>query len=195
VRIIAGQHRGLALASVGRGDQGAHLRPTPDRVREALFSILQGHGLPQGARVLDLFAGTGALGLEALSRGAVHATFVDNGRVAQRLIAENLAKARRQADATVLACAADKLPPAVHPVDLVFMDPPYGKGLADSLPALLQSRGWLAPNAVIICEESSPQPAPPGFVLLGQRRYGDTHLSLMAPATPPATPPGAATPV
>ena len=186
MRIIAGQHRGLTLASVGKGDAGAHLRPTPDRVREALFSILQGYGLPQGARVLDLFAGTGALGLEALSRGAVHATFVDNGRVAQRLIAENLAKARRQADATVLACPADKVPPAPHPVDLVFMDPPYGKGLADTLPALLQSRGWLAPNAVIVCEESSPQPAPPGFVLLGQRRYGDTHISLISPAPLPA---------
>ncbi|MGA1612742.1 MAG: RsmD family RNA methyltransferase, partial [Lutimaribacter sp.] len=87
---------------------------------------------------------------------------------------------------TVLACPADKVPPAPHPVDLVFMDPPYGKGLADTLPALLQSRGWLAPNAVIVCEESSPQPAPPGFVLLGQRRYGDTHLSLISPAPLPA---------
>ena len=76
MRIIAGQHRGLQLASVGQGDTDAHLRPTSDRVRESLFNILSHYGQPSGARVLDLFAGTGALGLEALSRGATHVTYV-----------------------------------------------------------------------------------------------------------------------
>ena len=98
MRIIAGQHRGLKLASVGTGDTAAHLRPTSDRVRESLFSVLMGgaYGDPiSGAHVLDLFAGTGALGLEALSRGAAHTTFVDDGRKAQFLIRENIAQIGR----------------------------------------------------------------------------------------------------
>ena len=93
MRIIAGTHRGRALTPVGKGDPGAHLRPTTDRVRESLFNMLGGgrFGAPfDGARGLDLFAGTGALGLEALSRGADHATFVDDGRVAQRLLRDNI---------------------------------------------------------------------------------------------------------
>lgn len=179
MRIIGGQHRGLRLASVGAGDTGAHLRPTPDRVREALFNVLASHGLPNGARVLDLFAGTGALGLEALSRGASHATFVDSGRVAQRLIRENLAKAGRQADATVLTCAADRLPAADAPCDLVFLDPPYGKGLGASALEAARARGWLAPRALIVWEEAAPQEAPTGFSRLDIRRYGDTHLTLL----------------
>ncbi|MBU2358169.1 MAG: RsmD family RNA methyltransferase, partial [Alphaproteobacteria bacterium] len=113
MRIIAGQHRGTALVPVGTGDDAAHLRPTTDRVRESLFNVLQGgrFGDPiRGALVLDLFAGTGALGLEALSRGATHATFVDDGKVAQGLIAGNIAKLRRGADCTLLRCRADALP-------------------------------------------------------------------------------------
>ena len=93
MRIIAGRFRGRRLASVGKGDPGAHLRPTTDRVRESLFNMLAGgrFGDPfDGYRVLDLFAGTGALGLEALSRGAEQVTFVDDGRVAQRLLRENI---------------------------------------------------------------------------------------------------------
>ncbi|MEL6685367.1 MAG: RsmD family RNA methyltransferase, partial [Pseudomonadota bacterium] len=104
MRIIGGTHRGTALAAVGKGDAGAHLRPTTDRVRESLFNVLQGgrFGDPiTGARVLDLFAGTGALGFEALSRGAAHVTLVDNGRVAQKLMRENIAKLRRPNDVTV----------------------------------------------------------------------------------------------
>lgn len=180
MRIIAGQHRGLTLASVGKGDAAAHLRPTPDRVRESLFNVLMGYGLPDGARVLDLFAGTGALGLEALSRGAAHATFTDNGRAAQKLIRENLAKARRQDDATLLTCAADRLPPATTPCDLVFLDPPYGKSLGLAALACAQTQGWLAPEALIVWEENAAQPAPAGFTLLDSRRYGDSHVTLMA---------------
>lgn len=178
MRIIGGQHRGMTLASVGKGDAGAHLRPTPDRVRESLFNVLMGHGLPQGARVLDLFAGTGALGLEALSRGAVHATFVDNGRVAQGLIRENLAKARRADDATVLPSAADKLPATSVPCDLIFLDPPYGKFLGGPAVLVAKAQGWLAPNALIVMEDSAPQPVA-GFAQVDLRRYGDTHITLM----------------
>ena len=179
MRIIGGQHRGLTLASVGKGDAAAHLRPTPDRVRESLFNVLAGYGLPDGARVLDLFAGTGALGLEALSRGASHATFVDKGRAAQRLIRENLSKARREADARILTCAADRLPKASAPCDLVFLDPPYGQGLGG--PALVTARrhGWIAPDALILWEESAAQDPPDGFSLEDSRRYGDTHITVL----------------
>ena len=178
MRIISGQHRGLTLASVGKGDESAHLRPTPDRVRESLFNVLMGHGLPNGARVLDLFAGTGALGLEALSRGATHATFVDNGRVAQGLIRENLSKARRTSDATVLTCAADKLPVTSAPCDLVFLDPPYGKFLGGPAVLAAKAHGWLAPDALIVMEDSTPQPVA-GFAQVDLRRYGDTHITLL----------------
>lgn len=178
MRIIAGQHRGLTLANVGKGDEAAHLRPTPDRVRESLFNVLMGYGLPQRARVLDLFAGTGALGLEALSRGATHATFVDNGRIAQKLIRENITKTRRETDSKVLTCAVEKLPPAPFPCDLIFLDPPYGKFLGGPALGLAQSQGWVAPQALIVLEDSTPQ-AVAGYAVLEQRRYGDTHIALL----------------
>lgn len=179
MRIIAGQHRGLTLADVGKGDAAAHLRPTPDRVRESLFNVLMGRGLPHGARVLDLFAGTGALGLEALSRGAVHATFVENGRVGQRLIGENIAKAKRQADASIVKADATHLPTAAAPADLIFLDPPYGQGLGAKAIASALNTGWLAPKAVIVWEEVAPQPPPPGFSMIDQRRYGTTHITIL----------------
>jgi 16S rRNA (guanine966-N2)-methyltransferase len=180
VRIVAGQHRGLKLAEVGSGDPAAHLRPTSDRVRETLFNVLRNHGQPgPDTRVLDLFAGTGALAIEALSRGAVHATLVDNGRAAQALIRENLRRARRDKDATLLATVADRLPAATHPCDLVFLDPPYGQNLG--LAALLAATagGWIAPDAVIVWEEAAPQIAPAGFTLLDQRRIGATWITLL----------------
>lgn len=179
MRIIAGQHRGLTLASLGKGDAAAHLRPTPDRVRESLFNVLTGYALPSGARVLDLFAGTGALGLEALSRGAAHATFVDSGRVAQRLIRENLTRARRTDDATVMSCTADRLPPAGAPCSLVFLDPPYGLSLGAAALLVAAKQGWVAPQALIVWEESATQSPPEGFSLLDSRRYGDTHITLL----------------
>lgn len=178
MRIIAGQHRGLILADVGIGDAAAHLRPTSDRVRESLFNVLMGHGLPHGARVLDLFAGTGALGLEALSRGATHATFVDSGRAAQSLIRQNLAKARREKDAILLKCAADKIPPTSAPCSLVFLDPPYGKSLSSVALLAAKAQGWLSPDALIVIEESTPQ-AVAGFMQVDLRRYGDTHITIL----------------
>jgi len=183
MRIIAGQHRGLALASVGKGDTAAHLRPTSDRVRESLFSVLLGgaYGAPiSGANVLDLFAGTGALGLEALSRGAAHVTFVDDGRKAQSLIRENIALTRRQPDTALLKANATCLPANKEkPCDLVFLDPPYGKGLGDLALTSANAAGWLAEHALIIWEESSPQHAPEGYDLHDQRRYGDTWISIL----------------
>ena len=121
MRIVGGEFRGRRLAAVGKGDAGAHLRPTADRVRESLFSMLEGgrFGDPvDGARVLDLFAGTGALGLEALSRGAAHVTFVDDGRVAQKLLAENIAALAVKDRARVIRASASVSFQAVTPPSL-----------------------------------------------------------------------------
>ena len=179
MRIIAGQHRGLQLASVGQGDTDAHLRPTSDRVRESLFNILSHYGQPSGARVLDLFAGTGALGLEALSRGATHVTYVENGRAGQKLILENLTKARRTQDATLLKSDATSLPPAKVPCNLVFLDPPYGKALGEQALAAARAQGWLSEDALVVWEESAPMYAPQGFTLEDQRKYGSTVITLL----------------
>lgn len=181
MRIIAGQFRGLTLASVGKGDAGAHLRPTTDRVRESLFSMLVGgrFGDPiTDARVLDLFAGTGALGLEALSRGARHVTFVDDGRKAQSLIRENVQKCRAQAATTLIARNATRLGQGT-PHDLIFLDPPYGKELGEQALAAALDGGWVADDALIIWEESATIFPPAGVTQLDNRRYGDTVISIL----------------
>ena len=180
MRIIAGQYRGLALASVGKGDTGAHLRPTTDRVRESLFSILSGgrFGDPlTDARVLDLFAGTGALGLEALSRGAAQATFVDDGRKALSLIRENIAKLRTDAAQIIRRDATRLGTGEAH--DLVFLDPPYAKGLGEKALAAALAGGWVADGALIVWEDSAEITPPPGVTLLDSRKFGDTKISFL----------------
>ncbi len=183
MRIIAGQFRGTALASVGKGDAGAHLRPTTDRVRESLFNVLMGgrFGDPiTGARVLDLFAGTGALGLEALSRGAREVCFVDDGRKAGALIRENIRLTRSTAAARLVMRDATRLPGHDGDgFDLVFLDPPYGKAMGERALAGGVTGGWIAPGALIMWEENSPQIAPEGFVMLDQRKYGATHVTFL----------------
>ncbi len=185
MRIIAGDFRGKALASVGKGDVGAHLRPTTDRVRESLFNVLANGGFGDpitGLRVLDLFAGTGALGLEALSRGAAHVCFVDDGRKAQALIRENIALCQAQKRTNLLRCDATRLPANPDaPYDLVFLDPPYGKALGEKALSGALAQGWIVDNALIVFEENSPQAAPDGFTLLDQRKYGDTHIAILEP--------------
>ncbi|MFC6686753.1 16S rRNA (guanine(966)-N(2))-methyltransferase RsmD [Jhaorihella thermophila] len=184
MRIIAGRFRGLTLASVGKGDRGAHLRPTSDRVREALFSMLESRGAVAGARVLDLFAGTGALGLEALSRGAEQAAFVDDGRVAQDLIRRNISLTGTEDRTRLIRRDATRLPPCPDaPYGLVFLDPPYGKGLGQRALDVSRAGGWIAAGALILWEESAPMPPLVGFELLDARRYGDTHVTLMQAVT------------
>lgn len=187
MRIIAGSRKGLQLAHVGKGDAGAHLRPTSDRVREALFNTLVGgrYGDPlTDAVVLDLFAGTGALSFEALSRGAARATLVENGRPAQKLIAENLRLTGFKDLVSVLRCDAKKLPPNPgDPANLILLDPPYGVQFGTFSISCAYRQGWIAPNALIVWEENAPQAAPEGFTLLDHRRYGGTHVTLLeAPA-------------
>lgn len=183
MRIVAGQFRGTTLASVGKGDAGAHLRPTTDRVRESLFNVLQGgkFGNPiNGARVLDLFAGTGALGLEALSRGAEVVCFVDDGRKAQSLIRQNIQITRSKSACKTIARDAARLPEnADAPYDLIFLDPPYGKGLGIKALQSAVDGGWIATGALVVFEENAPQLAPVGFALLDQRKYGDTHVTFL----------------
>jgi 16S rRNA (guanine966-N2)-methyltransferase len=178
VRIIAGRWRGTRLATVGKGDPGAHLRPTSDRARESLFSMLAHRGVIDGARVLDLFAGTGALGLEALSRGAASAVFVENGRTGQRLIAENIARLRAEDQTQLMRNDATRLGAWPHArFDLVFLDPPYGKGLGQA--ALMAVQGWLAPGALVIWEEQAFMTAPVGFSVQDQRRFGEAHVTFL----------------
>lgn len=180
MRIIAGEFRGRRLASVGKGDAGAHLRPTTDRVRESLFSVLTSLDVIDGARVLDLFAGTGALGLEALSRGAETVVFVDDGRVAGKLIAENIRTLGCRDRARLVRRDATRLGPCEEdPFDLVFLDPPYGKGLGEKALAAALAGGWIAPDALVVWEESTAMAVQEGFELRSSRRYGDTHVTLL----------------
>lgn len=183
MRIIGGQFRGLHLAPVGDGDPKAHLRPTSDRVRESIFNLLinGGHGDPiTGARVLDLFAGTGALGLEALSRGAAQATFVDDGTAARALLRRNIELTRTMGVTDVWRRDATKM--GANKGDrfgLVFLDPPYAKALGEAALASLLAGGWLTPDALLVWEEGVAPLPPAGFDIADQRRYGDTHVTLL----------------
>jgi 16S rRNA (guanine966-N2)-methyltransferase len=183
MRIIGGAYRGRVLrAPAHRGT-----RPTSDRTREALFSILTAWQADfwQGRRVLDIFAGSGALGLEALSRGAAFSVFIETDAAARGAIRDNIAalaldgqsKIYRR-DARHLGARPSNLGAAF---DLVFMDPPYDKGLVTPVLADLVAGQWLAPAAVVIIEESrrATFEVPPQLVCNDQRLYGDTQISIL----------------
>src|SRR6476659_2443146 len=146
MRIVGGRLRGRGLAA----PKSQSIRPTADRLRESLFNILtHAYGDPiAGARVLDLFAGTGALGLEALSRGAAFALFVDDGAEARALLRQNVEALGVAAASRIFRRDATKLGPAhpVEPFSLVFLDPPYGKGLAEKALVSAWDGGWLSPD-------------------------------------------------
>ena len=182
MRIIGGRLRGLNLAAVGKRRAGSQLRPTTDRVRESLFNLLLGgrFGDPvTGARVLDLFAGTGALGLEALSRGAIHATFVENGRMASNVLQENIARAEVQKETRLVRGDATRLAPTTgEPATLVFLDPPYRHELGGPALVAARSGGWIADDALIAWEDADEATPPPGIARLDTRRYGDACLTL-----------------
>jgi 16S rRNA (guanine966-N2)-methyltransferase len=188
MRIVGGRLRGRTLTAPKSQD----IRPTADRLRESVFNILvHGYGDPiTGARVLDLFAGTGAFGLEAVSRGAAFALFVDNSAEARGLIRANIDALGLGGVTRIFRRDATKLG-AAHPVDpfaLVFVDPPYGKRLAEA--ALLSARagGWLRPDALIVVEERTGAfKAPPGFVELERRAYDDTEFTFLRLQLPPAS--------
>jgi 16S rRNA (guanine966-N2)-methyltransferase len=174
MRVVAGEYKGHRLAAPKRGST----RPTQDRVREALFSIL---GTVRGARVLDLFAGSGALGIEALSRGARECTFVDSDGAATHAIRENLRRLGTDEGRIVRSDALAFLRAAARRGerwDLVFCDPPYrlAHRLADDLDELLPH--VLAKEARVVCESATRQPLKLGFPLLRERSYGDTLIAV-----------------
>jgi 16S rRNA (guanine966-N2)-methyltransferase len=177
MRIVGGRWRGRNLAAPKSQD----VRPTADRLRESLFNILMhSYGDPvTDARVLDLFAGTGALALEALSRGAAFALFVDDGVEARALLRQNVEALGAGGMSRVFRRDATALGPAhpLEPFSLVFLDPPYGKGLAERALACARDGGWLAPNALIVVEEKTGAfTAPPGFSEIERRAYDETEF-------------------
>ncbi len=188
MRIVGGTHKGRAITA----PPGHNVRPTSDRIREALFIILahadfDGFDL-EGARVLDLFAGTGALGLEAISRGAVFSLFVEEDADARGAIRENMealgltghAKIYKR-DATTLGPRPGSVGPAFT---LLFVDPPYGKGLAELALISAKNGGWLEPTALCVVEEaaSSRFAAPEGFEEIDRRKYGITEIVFLKQA-------------
>jgi 16S rRNA (guanine966-N2)-methyltransferase len=178
MRIVGGKLRSRPLA----GPKSNAVRPTSDRLREALFNILtHSYGDPvTGARVLDLFAGTGALGIEAISRGAVYALFVDEGVEARALLRDNTESLGLGGVTRIFRRDATSLGPAhpLEPFSLVFLDPPYGKGLAEKALASAREGGWLKPNALVVVEEGADAAlkSPEGFEELERRKYVDTEF-------------------
>ena len=180
MRVVGGRLKGRTLASPASRD----IRPTADRLRESLFNILaHAYGDPvTDARVLDLFAGTGALGFEALSRGAKFAQFVDDGAEARALQRQNVEALGLAAATRIFRRDATKLGP-VHPVEpfsLVFLDPPYGKGLAEAALASALAGGWLTEDTLIVVEEAVDAfKAPTGFDEIERRTYDDTAFTFL----------------
>lgn len=191
MRIVGGQHRGRSLTA----PKSQGIRPTGDRLRESLFNILaHAYGDPvSGARVLDLFAGTGALGLEALSRGAAFVLFVDDGAEARALQRQNVETLGVAGVTRIFRRDASKLGDAHpnEPFSLVFLDPPYGKGLAEKALASARDGGWLTQDALIVAEESKGAgfTAPDGFEEIERRDYDDTEFVFLrlTCASSPAT--------
>ena len=180
MRIIAGKHRGQKLAA----PSGQTVRPSSDRLRQALFNILQ-HGKLgieiNGAIVLDAFAGTGALGLEALSRGATRAVFIENEPMALETLSKNVALCCEGNRAEITRDDATNPPRARAACTLAFLDPPYGKGLASPALAALATKGWFKHGALCIVEIGNlEQILPPlGFELLDDRVYGAARIVIL----------------
>ena len=175
MRIIAGRHRGRRLIV----PEGSAVRPTSERAREALFNILAHDGVGTaaalaGGTVLDAFAGTGAFGLEALSRGAGQAIFIESGRAALAALRHNVAALGETARSRIIAADACAPPIAPAPAALGFLDPPYDSSLAAGALAALARAGWLGPGALAVIEIAAQQrlAAPAGFACLEERRYG-----------------------
>ncbi|MFT8309518.1 16S rRNA (guanine(966)-N(2))-methyltransferase RsmD [Acetobacter malorum] len=178
MRIIAGARKGRMLAA----PSGTTTRPTADRVRQALFDILLhapwgGPDLLTNARVLDVFAGTGALGLEALSRGAEHATFFENDRPALSALRTNIAGCKWEDRSKVIPRDVTKPTRAPAPCSLLFLDPPYRQDLPARTLAALHAQGWIASGAIAVIETAAQEPLP----LLQKNADGTTLLPAEAP--------------
>jgi 16S rRNA (guanine966-N2)-methyltransferase len=183
MRVVAGRFRGRAL----QAPDDMTIRPTSDRVRESVFNILA-HGIADfrlgGARVIDLFAGTGALGIEAVSRGASYCLFVEEAPEARALIRKNVEALGLTGETRIFRRDATDLGPAgnMEPYNLAFLDPPYGKGLGEKALAGLAAGGWLTPGAIAVIEEKAGAPIsiPPEFSALDSRTWGDTEVRFLS---------------
>jgi 16S rRNA (guanine966-N2)-methyltransferase len=177
-RVIAGRHRGRRLEV----PKGLVVRPSAERLREALFSILEHQDPPlAGARFLDLFAGSGSVGLEAMSRGAARLVAVEADRTAAAALRRNIEKLGEGERCRLVIGDATRLPRTVEPFDIVYLDPPYGSGLAPQALASLAAGGWLAPGALVVVELAAREAmaAPAGLALEDERRYGAGRIVLL----------------
>ena len=181
MRIVGGRFRGTALATPA----GRSIRPTADFLREALFNVLA-HAYDDavaGARVIDLFAGTGALGLEAMSRGARYCLFVDDAAEARALVRRNIETLGLTGETRLFRRDATRLGPCapIEPFGLAFLDPPYGRGLAEKALASLVAGGWLAPGALAVVEETATAElaVPDAFEVVETREKGETRLTFL----------------
>jgi 16S rRNA (guanine966-N2)-methyltransferase len=179
MRIIAGSWRGRALAALPKNT--SHIRPTGDRVRENLFNILNNHIQHWPAvRVLDVCAGSGALGFEALSRGAAQCTFIEKEHTALEVIANNKAKLGNLACMQIVAADATCLPQAREAATLALIDPPYALAAETAILTQLKTKGWLAPGALISLEmPRGREVTAPDFDVVDTRNYGKTQLCLL----------------
>ena len=186
MRIVGGEFRGRMLAT----PKSANIRPTSDRTRESLFNILT-HQYAENlanARVLDLFSGTGALGIEALSRGAKYCLFVEDSVEGRGLLRENIEALSLQGRSKVFRRDATDVGPvgAIEPFDLVFADPPYNKGLGEKALRAISENGWLNPGAIVVLEEAAAAiiSLPAGFETLDTRPYGEAIIRILRWAKP-----------
>lgn len=188
LRLVAGRHRGRKLAA----PDGLTTRPTAERVRQALFDMLwhapwAGRAAVEDAAVLDAFAGTGALGLEALSRGAAHAVFIEPDRAALAVLRRNIETLGEAARSRIIVGDATRPPPASAPCGLILLDPPYGKELVPRALAALGAAGWIAPGALVAAEVAKTDPLDvPGFEMLAERAHGAARLVFLKAVSPPA---------
>lgn len=182
MRIIAGKHRSRNIDA----PEGKSVRPTTDRMRERIFSMLQHHRYPAllNARVADLYAGTGALGLEALSRGAGHATFVEKTQSTFSCLKKNVASLGEDDNTSLMKISARSLPFANEPYDIIFMDPPYHKGMVEPTLYCLLERNWLAEDGVIIAELAVDDELtiPDALTIIDDRKQGQQRILFMMKA-------------
>jgi 16S rRNA (guanine966-N2)-methyltransferase len=181
LRIIAGKYRGRKIET----KENAKIRPTGAKARGAMFNILM-HGEFRGAehsplidrRVVDVFCGTGALGLEALSRGAAHVTFVDQSAESISLVRANVSHMGETGNAQFIRTDSTSLPRAHLECSLAFLDPPYGSGLAAKSLKSLDKNGWLKPGAIAVVETGAKEKfeAPEAYTLFDERKYGNTRI-------------------
>lgn len=184
MRIIAGKHRGRRIAM--KDDAG--IRPTASRTREAIFNILmhnnfglEGENVIVGKRIVDIFCGTGGLGLEALSRGAQHVTFIDRNPQSLGLVRETVANFKEEENAAFIRSDSTALPKATRAFSVAFADPPYDEGQAAPALTSLRQNGWLETNAIVVVEISSIEliQLPEGFEQLDERKYGNSRVLIL----------------